>query len=298
MKEMTVLMTGASGFIGSNLIKAISKIDGFGVICPSHKEMDITNIKQVRATLEGHRPCIVVNLAAHRNANSAEDQRGNKEASAWMSNVIGPQNIAEVTKSLAIPLIQISTDMVFGGYDDNKGPYSEDDSSEFDEHRLTWYGWTKRLGESAVLPDATVIRIGNVSQPIYHPNLDYIGKFLWLFDTGRQPFIFFDQQVTLTDISDLTHSILEIIRSGIHGIFHVASNDVVTPLELTEYLLRMARPAKKYKVESKSIDDYLKQFPNRYPKYGGLGSQLTQERLGLYFKNWRDMVDNFVKLVA
>ena len=48
-------------------------------------------------------------------------------------------------------LIQISTDMVFSGNDDNPGPYSEDSVPTKNSSSLTWYGYTKNLAEKAVL---------------------------------------------------------------------------------------------------------------------------------------------------
>lgn len=295
MDEIKVLVTGSNGFIGANLVRSFSNMDGYRLVCPTHQEMDITNFEQVSRVIHGCKPNVVVNLAAHRNANTAEIQKGNKLGSVWMTNVIGPQNIAEVSRELGVRLIHISTDMVFDGYSDNKGPYLETDLPKHDGERLSWYGLTKALGEQAVLPTSTIIRIGNVSQPIYHPNLDYIGKLLWRFDSGKKTLIFPDQTVTLTEMTDLTKSILKIINGDIHGVFHVASPDTVSPFKLTEYLLKLARPSKKYSIDQGSIDDYLKLYPNRYPKYGGLDSKSTQERLGVKYMTWKEIVNNFVQ---
>lgn len=258
--------------------------------------MDISEISLVQAAVHEYLPDTIINFAAHRNANTAESQRDNKRGSAWMTNVVGAENLSKVCRTYGIYLLHISSDLVFGGKEEKKGPYAENDIPENDPENLTWYGWTKRLAEQAVMTNSKnscVVRIGNVSKPIYDPSLDYIGKIQWLFDTNNSYPLFFDQQITLTHIPELVNALVGLIDARLNGVIHMASDTVTTPVQVAEYLLRKTRPDKAT-IKQVSIDDYLKTHPNRYPKHGGLKSQVTQKVLGKNYMPWQGVVDYYI----
>lgn len=287
-------MTGSRGFIGSSFIEVVLNTINYKIIRPSHQQMDISSITSIERVVLKYRPDTIINFAAHRNANTAEEQRNNKKGSAWKTNVIGAKNLAELCSEYKAHLVHISTDMVFSGYKTRRGPYSEKDTPENDPENLSWYGWTKRLAEKEIGSrkiSASIVRIGNVTKPTYNPSLDYIGKVLWLYDNGYS--IFRNQYITLTRIGDLIQVILKLVDEKINGIFHVASSDLVTPARLAEHLIRKVG-SKKGAVRGSNIDRYLKGIPNRYPKFGGLKSQFTQEKLGIKFMTWKEMVSDFI----
>lgn len=58
-----VLITGAAGFVGSNLIPVL-KQTGCHLVTPSHHEYDLGEQTQVRQLLNEHRPDVVFHLAA------------------------------------------------------------------------------------------------------------------------------------------------------------------------------------------------------------------------------------------
>jgi len=299
MKRQTILIIGASGLVGSGFVSEVIKnkfIDE--LITPSHKEMDITDLLSLKKNIDMYRPDVIVNFAAHRNANTAEEQRGNKTASAWMVNVEGVKNLVKLCKFKKIRLIQISTDYVFGGRKDKKGPYSEEELPEKNKKRLSWYGWTKRLAEKVVLEGGInncVVRIGNVVKPVYDPKLDYVGKVLWLYDQNKLYPIFDNQFLTLSYVPEISKALMNLLNSKkIGGVFHVASCDSTTPFDMAEYLLLKSR-SKKGIIKRSDIDKFSRNNPNRYPKYGGLKTKNTQSKLKIEFSSWKKIVDEFIK---
>lgn len=297
MKRQTILVTGSSGLVGSSFVASLlENQDRIDLLHPSHKELDIAEISSLNGFIEKNNPDVIINFAAHRNANTAEEQRGDKNGSAWRTNVKGTKNLITAAKKNGIYIIHISTDMVFPGHAKDKGPYHELQKPKKNPHRLSWYGWTKLLAEKEVelYDGGAIIRIGNVTKPIYDPSLDYVGKILWLYDQKKLYPLFDDQLITLSYLPDVSQTITSLIKNKIKGVFHVSSKDLLSPFEMAEYLLYKSR-YKKNVVKKVSIDDFLQKVPNRYPKYGGLQSEHTQNLLGIKFGTWRDIVDNFIK---
>lgn len=293
------LFTGGSGLIGSYLVKNYSQIaNPARILFPSHGGLDITDSGIVNRYFNLHKPSIAINLAAHRNASTAESQRGNKDGNVWKTNVVGAKNIANACKEYGSYLIHISTDYVFSGHKNNPGPYSEKDTPEKNDDLLSWYGITKREGESAILntlSNAAIIRINNVTRPNNKDlKLDYIGKFLWLYEQKKLYPVFDDQNVTLTYIPMITQMIDRLIKTGLTGIYHAASADTCTPFELASYTIKKLHGHVNV-VRKITMDSFLQKNPRRYPKFGGLKTEITQRKLGIKPMKWHKIVDIFIK---
>lgn len=298
MKQVTrVLITGGSGFIGSHFLLHSKNQKRYKVFAPAHKEMDLMDTSSIARTFRAVRPDVVINFAAHRNANTAEMQSGDRTGSAWMTNVVGVTNIAKLVKTFSSFLIHISTDMVFSGSETHKGPYAEDEAPETSAPHLTWYGFTKAEGERVLLGRirSAIVRIGNVTQPVYDPTLDYVGKILFLYDHHKLYPLFTNQYLTLTATRTLFAILDVLIKKRAPGVFHATSKDVFTPYELGVYLLKKFR--NKNRVVSKvDIDAYLASSPNRYPKYGGLLGSKTTKALNTPLYSWRQIADMFAEV--
>lgn len=298
-----MLIVGGGGFIGSNFLKFAaenenvqrdfysSKLD-FRMIAPSHAELNIQNVQRLDDVFRLHHPDVVINFAAERDANLAELQRGDKAGSVWMTNVEGVRNISLTCKKFNSFFIHISTDMVFAGTKNDPGPYDEKAKIETNLESLSWYGWTKAEAERRLEDNGNtaIVRIGNVTQPVYDPNSDYVGKILYFFDHNKLYPLFHDQYLTLTYIPFVFEAIETIIKEKPSGIFHVASKDVFTPYDLASYLIEKSRGIKNA-VKSVSIEEYSKKYPNRYPKYGGLNVEKTKEILEIPLRTWKEIVD-------
>lgn len=295
-----ILLTGGSGLIGSYFIKNYSeRFKNDKVIFPSHKEMDITNLDSIKRYFEANKPEVAIHFAAFRDANEAEKQRGDKTNSVWKINVDGSTNIAKVCREYGVYLIHISTDYVFSGHKQNQGPYSEKDEPNDSAGLLSWYGVTKREAERVLLKNfnnAAIVRICNITRPANNPELDYVGKILWLYGKKKIYPMFNDQYLTLTYIPALVDLIVELIRVSLPGIFHVSTPGLVTPHQVANYLIEQVY-GKNNEIKATSIDPYLKLNPRRYPKYGGLKADLSQKKLGLKFLSWQEVVDSYAKEV-
>ena len=105
MKKM--LVTGASGFLGSRVVKYFS--DKFEICAPSHQEMDITDEGSVKRVMESFRPEVVIHCAAM--ADVGQCQR--EPEVSWKRNVDGSVNVAKAAGAVGAKCILCSSDQVY-----------------------------------------------------------------------------------------------------------------------------------------------------------------------------------------
>lgn len=140
-----ILVTGASGLLGYNIVKRVKKHFKTYVIIPTHRtkplfsesvKMNITNENDVLQVFEKFGPDVVVHTAAETDVDKCET---NKEH-ALKVNTVGTKNIAEDCRKKGTKIVCVSTDYVFNG---EKGLYKEEDKPQPINH----YGLAKLMGE-------------------------------------------------------------------------------------------------------------------------------------------------------
>ncbi len=293
-----IYVTGSSGLVGSRFIELYSQ--KYNLLTPEYPQVDITKKDDVDKLLEKEKPDVIIHLAAYTNVSEGENQRDDKNGDCWKINIQGTENLVSSIDFSKTRFIHISTDMVFSGLANDPGPYAENHLPESDSKKLTWYGYTKAEAEREVgksLGDnSTIVRIIYPVRAKYDLKMDYLKKPLSLFDEGKLYPLFDDQQVSIAFIDEIALALDKIIEKNIKGTFHVSSKDTTTPYELISYLIEKAR-GKVGVVKSSSLKDFLKTADNpvRYPMYGGLKVEKTQEMLGVEFRTWKEIVDEIVR---
>lgn len=297
MDKKKLLVFGADGMVASRFIELTSKKYIFDT--PNYKKLDITNSKLLEEYVKRSNPDVVINFAAFTDVGKAEDERGDKTGQVYKVNFEAVKDIVKLCRGLNLFIVHISTDMVFSGSENNKGPYVEK-PSEARLKDLTWYGYTKLLAEKEVLKysNAAIVRIIYPVRSKFQPKLDYIRKILNLSDNNKLYPFFTDQQLNITNIDELSDALDIIVENKSAGIFHVASSNLANPYELAKYLLdKTDRDSSKLKPNL--IADFYKKTgakKYRYPQYGGLKTAKSQKKLKIKYLTWQEIINKLFKL--
>jgi dTDP-4-dehydrorhamnose reductase len=150
---MRVLLIGANGQLGSDLVPALSTHVN---LCPlTHRDIELTEQASVDLVLSAYAPDLVINTAAFNRVDDAEDQ----PAAAFRINAVGAQILARSCSRIGARLLHVSTDYVFSG--DRTRPWSEHDCPQ----PVSVYGISKLAGELAVRaasPDSYIVRVSGL----------------------------------------------------------------------------------------------------------------------------------------
>ncbi|APQ17349.1 dTDP-4-dehydrorhamnose reductase [Maribacter hydrothermalis] len=135
-----ILVTGASGQLGSCLQKIAPTFKTCQFYFKNSGELDILNKKLVNSLFEKDKFDYCINCAAYTNVELAEKE----PEKAFKVNAEGARNIALACKKSQTGLVHLSTDYVFDG--EKQGPYTIHDIP----NPVNEYGKSKLLGEQYI----------------------------------------------------------------------------------------------------------------------------------------------------
>ena len=209
---MKVLVTGASGQLGYDVVRELTK-RGHEAVGVSSKEMDITDQAQVKKMITEANVDVVMHGAAYTAVDAAEDN----EAQCRLVNANGTENIAVVCKKLDIPMVYISTDYVFDGQ--GTRPWEPED----ERHPLNVYGQTKYEGELAVQKYLEKYFIVRIAWVFGINGNNFIKTMLKLSKTHDTLTVINDQIGSPTYTYDLARLLVDMMETDKYGIYHATN---------------------------------------------------------------------------
>ncbi len=151
---MRIYLTGASGFVGSNLAHVFAREHGAEVVAPGHEHVDLTVEMVVRRSVLATRPDAIVHTAIWNDPPALHTDRRR----AWDAYVGATRNVVAAANAVDAQVVLISTDWVFDGA---QGPATESDPP----NPINTYGFLKACSELVVTESAArgaVARIAGV----------------------------------------------------------------------------------------------------------------------------------------
>ncbi|MFN8059587.1 MAG: dTDP-4-dehydrorhamnose reductase [Vicinamibacterales bacterium] len=210
---MRVLVTGAAGQLGIVTVATWAR-DHEVVACTRH-ELDITAPADVRATIERHRPDLVLNCAAYNLVDQAEADA----LPALHVNAFAVRHLARAAASLGAVFVHYGTDFVYDG--EAQTPYTEEDAPR----PQSVYGASKLLGEWFALecPRGYVLRVESLfGGPAPRSSVDRIVDAL---AGGRAAPVFVDRVVSPSYVEDVAAATRRLVEGrGAFGLYHCVND--------------------------------------------------------------------------
>ena len=289
---MKILVTGASGQLGKSVL--YKKPSNFDILYPSRKELDLSNIENLKKYLRKHKPSFVINCAAFTNVEKAELS---KEL-AYLINAKAPKIIAEELKNYGGNLLQISTDYVFDGK--SNSPYKVDNK----RNPISAYGYSKAKGEEFVekiLHKKSQLIILRVSWLVGPQGKNFISTILNLHSKNNPFSVVYDQIGVISSTLDVAEICWEIISkwsliSKKTHILHWSCQGISSwydiAMAIGDIALELDILNKKSQIMPIKSEEY-NSLVNR-PKYSILDCNYTKEIIKSSSKYWRHELKNIL----
>ena len=277
---MKIIITGAQGQLGQELVKQLDKKYEYDVIKTDRDTLDITNIENVNTFILEQNPDVVINCAAHTAVDLCETDIKN----AYKINAIGPRNLAIVCEKIGAKLVQVSTDYVFDG--NGTRPYREDDIT----CPNSVYGTSKLMGENFVREFCSKYFIVRTAW-LYGEGNNFVRTMLKLSETNSELNVVNDQIGSPTSTVDLAKAIIDLIHTEHYGIYHGTCEGQCSWYDFAKKIFEIKNID--IKVNPVTSDEFKRPAPR--PKYSVLDNFMLK-LVGLNsFREWEDSLEEYLK---
>lgn len=231
---MRILVTGGNGQLGTCLQEE-SKDSPNEYIFTDVDDIDITDEEAVMLGVSANNFDVIVNCAAYTNVDKAEEQ----EEIAERINATAVSYLAKAARENDIPLIQISTDYVFGG-NLNNTPCTEEQTP----NPTGAYGRTKLHGEEAIITSGCRYVIIRTSWLYSEHGKNFLKTMLNHTENKQLLNVVFDQAGTPTYARDLARAIIDMIDNGKiagnEGIYNYSNEGVCSWYDFAKEIARQS----------------------------------------------------------
>ena len=232
---MRILLTGASGFVGSNIAKVMTDRYGDEVIS---KRVDMTDAAAVAAHVAESQPDAIVHCAIMNDW----DQMHADRHGAWAAYVEATRNYGDAANAADIPWCLVSTDWVFDGTQSMATEYTP-------PNPINLYGFLKAASEIvAVERGGSIARVMGVNgthwaRPttprLQDPGYGYfVASIVDALEQGEPFTVWEGDELNSIASPSLGSHCGEVMRAAVAGghtgIFHCAGAQAVSRRELAE----------------------------------------------------------------
>jgi dTDP-4-dehydrorhamnose reductase len=276
---MKIVVTGAYGQLGGEICRQL----GATAIPTDVDTLDLTNGQAVFERMIVLKPDAIINCAAYTQVDKAEAEPEKCRA----VNATAVENLARASKYLDCPMVQISTDYVFGAVMPNPRPWREDDPTA----PQGVYAQTKLEGEQIVARHAKhlIVRTcGLYAQPSDLRAVNFVRTMLRLGASRPELRIVSDQHCTPTYVPHLAKAIRFLLEAAPQdrapwGVYHVTNTGEATWAEFAAEIFRLANLS--VTIHPITTTEY--GAPAARPSYSVLDTSAYHRLAGPRMPDWR-----------
>ncbi|SHK17970.1 dTDP-4-dehydrorhamnose reductase [Clostridium cavendishii DSM 21758] len=296
---MKIVITGSKGQLGNEIrrvIKAgfaeigtISEVYKESEVIPlDREELDITNFKQVKETLDEIKADVVINCAAYTKVDVCEEN----EDIAFKVNAIGPRNLAIGCEAIGAKLVQISTDYVFSGED--KRLLKEYDATV----PCSVYGKSKLQGENFVKEFSNKYFIVRTAWLYGYIGNNFVYTMMKLGKTRDELKVVNDQLGNPTSANDLSYEILKVILTEEYGTYHCTGKGECTWYDFANKIMKLSNiDCEVLPCTSEEFSRLASKKTARRPEYSSLDNMMLRCTIGDEMRRWELALENFINNV-
>lgn len=286
MRDVRIAVTGAGGQLGSELCRQLAG----RAAALERPDFDITDQIAVAETLKRLRPRAVINTAAYTQVDRAEDEPG----PCQKVNAEGVGFLAQVCRELQVPLVQISTDYVFGLDANRTKPYREDDPPG----PQGVYARSKLAGEAAARSwqQHIIVRTcGLFGLPGPKKSAsNFVDTMLRLAREGKHLRVLADQHCTPSYVPHVARAVLFLLEGRHFGTYHVVNGGATNWHGFACEIFRLAGLAPS--IERITTAEYGARAPR--PACSVLDTSKYHALGGPPMPNWQDALAEYLRVVG
>lgn len=289
-----ILVTGAQGQLGSEFCSRLGA-RALGIDLP---QVDLTDRGALQEFVKSTSPEAVIHCAAYTAVDAAETNRD----LCFRINADAVETLAATTAQLGIPLVQISTDYVFGGDTSRSTPYSEGDTPA----PQGVYAASKLAGEvaAALNPRHLVVRTCGLYAAA-RPGQKIANFVQTMLRLGRERDalrVVNDQTCSPTFVPHLAAAALYLLESNLanprdsrfRGLFNIVNTGAVTWHALASEIFRQAKLS--VRVDSITTAEYNATAPR--PAYSVLDTAKYHALGGPTMPTWQAGIAAYLAAAA
>ncbi len=234
-----ILITGAQGFVGSNVIQqsdpnceihALSRQPGKVHRAGLHwHTVDPSDAAALGKIFERHRPDAVIHAAAMANIDECEAH----QALAQSANVGFTQTLANLCRAHGAKMVFCSTDTVFDG---EHAPYQESDLPQpinfYARTKVEAEGIVAQLGSKGVIARLALV----IGLPLVGQGNSFLAAMIASFKAGRAVTSPTNEVRTPVDVITLARALIELATADHTGIFHLSGNDGLNRFQMGQII--------------------------------------------------------------
>jgi dTDP-4-dehydrorhamnose reductase len=226
-EAVRVLVVGASGQVGSAMMRVIPRLDPDAVVIGTYRsrpsagllQLDAANTRAVRDILADTRPDVILFPAAVPDVEWCETH----EAEARQANLAPLRAVLAASRG---PVIAFSSDYVFDG---TSGPYAEDAT----RNPLSVYGHIKADVEDETLAaGGTIVRTTGVFGTELGTGRNFVVRLVASLRERKPQTVPIDQIATPTYSDDLAAATYRIALARGTGLWHVGGPEMLSRFDL------------------------------------------------------------------
>lgn len=278
---MKILITGSKGQLGIEIIRQLSKNSINEVIGMDKEELNIVNSEDINETILSVKPDVVINCAAHTAVDLCETDIEN----AYKINAIGPRNLAIACEKIRAKFVQVSTDYVFNGNENQ--PYREDNET----CPNSIYGKSKLMGEQFTKEFCSKYFIVRTAW-LYGEGNNFVRTMLKLAQNNKALNVVNDQFGSPTSTVDLAKAIINLINTENYGTYHGTCEGQCSWYDFAKKIFEISNID--IKVNPVSSEEFKRPAPR--PKYSVLDNFMFKLVELNSFRKWEDSLREYLEV--